>query len=163
MLPRPWERKPERIDGCGSAEAVAQGRRSWKAMEDPAQRAAVPASEPWEEDESCSDDLDRLKWRVGRRADDTSNTHSSLCINTPVTSSPSPHARWRWEEVSFPVLEQALFPPNTHQSWCFKGKVPASNSKISIQAVLMCLGTFPITTAKMSKPEMSSTASLIIH
>lgn len=68
---------------------------------------------PWEEDEFCSDDLDRLKWRAGRRVSDTSNTRSSLCINTPVTSSPSLHAWWQWEEVSFPVLEQALFPPLT--------------------------------------------------
>lgn len=33
--------------------------------------------------------------------------------------------------------------------------MPARNSKISIQALLMCLGMFPITTAKMSKPETS--------
>lgn len=60
-------------------------------------------------------------------------------------------------------LSTSTSPPNTRQSWCFKGKVPARSLEISIQAVLVGLGTFPITTAKMSKPKTSSTASLIIH
>lgn len=117
-----------------------------------------------EEDEFCSDNLDRRKWRVGRRVYNASNRLSSRCINIPVTSSTSLHTLGgrRGGDI-FSGPRASTFPPNTHQSWCFKGKVPARNSKISIQPMLMCLGTFPITTAKMSKPATSSTASLIIH
>lgn len=80
-----------------------------KLLEDPANRAGVPACAPGEEDEFYSDNLDRLKWRVRRRVYNASNTHSPLCINTPVTSSASRHACRGWEEISFLALEQVLF------------------------------------------------------
>lgn len=66
-------------------------------------------------------------------------------------------------EDVFLGLSVSTFPSNTHQGWCFKGKVPARSLEISIQSLLVGLGTFPITTAKMSKPKTSSTTSLIIH
>lgn len=67
----------------------------------------------WEEEEFCMDNLDRLKWRVERRVYNASNTHSSLFINTPVTSSTSLQALGVGAEI-FSSSRVRAFPPTTH-------------------------------------------------
>lgn len=67
----------------------------------------------WEEEEFCMDNLDRLKWRMERRVYNASNTHSSLFINTPVTSSTSLQALGVGAEI-FSSSRVRAFPPTTH-------------------------------------------------
>lgn len=64
--------------------------------------------------------------------------------------------------VSF-ALTQVLFFLNTHQIFCVGVKVSARNCKVSIQSGCMCLGILPVMIAKISKPETSGTAGLMIH
>lgn len=67
----------------------------------------------WQGEELCTNHLDRLNWRMGRRVYNASNPHSSLCINTPVTSSTSLQALGVGAQI-FSGPRVRAFPPTTH-------------------------------------------------